>query len=181
VLARAHDHQPRQGEHLYTCHLISQFYATPLSLSHPTPKLQVALFDNDFTIDQDQLHSSYTYQEYIMAMVGFGAPASIIAVVQITTQIAQVCGGYLSEVRHARENIQRLREKTETLNKIVEQLYLKVKDAGLDIVPNLHSVLQRMETCKSELKILKDKLAPGKPMKLFERRALKWPFSSKET
>jgi len=114
-------------------------------------------------------------------MAGLGEAASIIAVVQITAQIAQICGGYLSEVRRAREDIQRLREKTETLNKIVEQLCLKVKDAGPDTVPNLHSVLQRIETCKSELEMLKDKLAPGKPMKLFGRRALKWPFSSNET
>src|SRR5271154_6529521 len=52
----------RQGEHLYPCHVIGQFYTAPLSLSRPTPEVQVVLFDDDFSCLQVTLAESTLWQ-----------------------------------------------------------------------------------------------------------------------
>jgi len=42
-------------------------------------------------------------------MAGIGEAASIIGVIQVTAQVVKLCGGYLSEVNDARQDIERLR------------------------------------------------------------------------
>lgn len=52
-------------------------------------------------------------------MTGIGDAASIIAVIQIATQVFNLCQTYFSEVRGARSEIKRLRDEVMSLHDIL--------------------------------------------------------------
>lgn len=116
-------------------------------------------------------------------MAGIGEAASIIAVVQITAQVASLCGGYLSEVNDAQKDIQRLYLRITSLQGVlekVEQMVAGSKSAKLPVSDSVHHSLKQ---CLTNLEDLKAKLDPGKRQKAMKRiglRALKWPFTRKE-
>ena len=57
-------------------------------------------------------------------MEGLGAAASVIAVVQVAAEVAKLCGGYLHDVQHARQDIDRMRVKALALHDVLERLNL---------------------------------------------------------
>jgi Fungal N-terminal domain of STAND proteins len=116
-------------------------------------------------------------------MAGIGEAASVIAVIQITTQVVKLCGGYLSEVNDARQDIERLRSKALALQGVLERAQRIVEDSKFDRLPVLNSVLESLRQCVSDLQLLQTKLdlgKRGKIMKSFGLRALKWPFTKME-
>src|SRR5271168_928938 len=115
-------------------------------------------------------------------MAGIGEAASIIAVVQITAQIGQLCGGYLSEVKDARKDIERLHSKILMLHDVLEKS-VKIVEGSTARLPVSKSVLESLKRCEGDLENLKKKLDPGKRQKAMKRiglRALKWPFTKNE-
>jgi hypothetical protein len=116
-------------------------------------------------------------------MAGIGEAASIIAVIQIIAQVVKLCGGYLSEVNDARQDIEQLRSKALALRGVLEHAQRIVKDTKSGKLPVSNSVLESLKQCTSDLQLLQTKLDPGKRgtvMKRFGLRALKWPFTRME-
>jgi hypothetical protein len=116
-------------------------------------------------------------------MAGIGEAANIIAVIQITAQVVKLCGGYLSEVNDARQDIEQLRSKALALRGVLEHAQRIVKDPKSGKLPVSNSVLESLKQCLSDLQLLQTKLDPGKRgkvMKRFGLRALKWPFTRVE-
>ena len=116
-------------------------------------------------------------------MAGIGEAASIIAVVQITAQVASLCGGYLSGVHDAQKDIQRLYLRITSLQGVLEKMEQMVADSKSAKLPVSDSVYQSLMQCLTDLESLKTKLDPGERQKAMQRiglRALKWPFTKKE-
>jgi hypothetical protein len=116
-------------------------------------------------------------------MTGIGEAASIIAVVQITAQISKLCGGYLSEVKNARKDVERLQSKISSLHGVLEKIEHMLKGSKSARLAISTSVLESLKRCVTDLEELKAKLDAGKkekPMSLFGLRSLKWPFTRKE-
>jgi hypothetical protein len=116
-------------------------------------------------------------------MAGIGEAASIVAVVQITAQISKLCGGYLSEVKSAPKEVERLQSKISSLHSVlekIEQMLMGSKSARLTMST---SVLESLKRCVIDLEELKAKLDAGrrkKPMSRVGLRSLRWPFTRKE-
>lgn len=103
-------------------------------------------------------------------MDGLSTAASVIAVIQIAAEVANLCGGYIQGVKHARRDIEQMKAKAEALRNVLERLK-NAPESNIDKVA--------IQQCFYNLKHLKEKLGPKKnpPFRVW---ALKWPFSSKE-
>lgn len=117
-------------------------------------------------------------------MAGIGEAASIIAVVQITAQVVKLCGGYLSDVSDARQDVQQMHARASALHNVLEQAQRLIGDStNPNRLPVSASVLGSLNSCMSELQVLQTKLNPGnkkKGMRYLGLRALKWPFTKTE-
>ena len=119
-------------------------------------------------------------------MDGLSAAASVIAVIQISGRVFDLCRTYYLEVRDAREDIKRLRDEVTTLQDVltnVADLAEAPGSAKLSILGLLNQPDGPLQQCGTELQVLATKLELGQgkdKMKQFGLRALKWPFSSKD-
>lgn len=107
-------------------------------------------------------------------MEGIAGAASILTVLQITAGIIKLCGSYIREVRHAPEDVERLRSKVSALQAVLMRLQklppseinmTAVRDCGEYLSP----VIKKLEPKKRHVR-----------MKRIGLTALKWPFTSKE-
>lgn len=101
---------------------------------------------------------------------GIGEAASIIALVQITEEIVKICGAYLSDVRHAQRDIERILEKASDLKDVLVRLRQK-RSSSVDAV--------RVQQCYNDVVMLQKKIGPSvrrTTMKKMGLRALKWPL-----
>lgn len=115
-----------------------------------------------------------------MEMAGIGEAASVIAVIQITGQVAALCGGYLSKVKSAQADIEHVLEKTLTLQNVLQKIGEILEGPKADQLLISTSVSAAMRSCLSDLKDVEAKLSPGerqKAMSRFGLRALKWPIT----
>jgi hypothetical protein len=115
-------------------------------------------------------------------MDGLSAAASVIAVVQISGQVFDLCRTYYSEVRDARTDIQRLCDEVTSLQNVLTNV-THLTSAKLPILDFLNQPNGPVQQCLTELITLAAKLNPGQEkdkMRQFGLRALKWPFSSKD-
>jgi hypothetical protein len=120
-------------------------------------------------------------------MDGLSNAASIIAVIQLTGNIATICGGYIGAVKNAEKDIKSLQKTVEDFMVVLNGLsdLLKGLDGGkLSTSRKLDSPISE---CLSELKALEERLRPREKWKimrvlgrLLRLRALKWPLESKE-
>ncbi|KAL8940747.1 MAG: hypothetical protein Q9211_002128 [Gyalolechia sp. 1 TL-2023] len=100
--------------------------------------------------------------------------ASIIAVVEVTAKIGELCGTHIREVRHAPDDIERLRSKVVALHAVLMRLH-KLPPSEIDA--------SAVQNCNKYLDSLLKRLEPKKQHSSMRRmglRALKWPFTSKE-
>ena len=107
-------------------------------------------------------------------MEPLSAAASVIAVIQITEQVGKLCHDYIREVRHAREEIERLRPKVSALHDVLTEL----NDA-----PCSNINMEAVHGCSKTLDFIKSKLEPKDKSvgrKYINTEALKWPFKKKE-
>lgn len=116
-------------------------------------------------------------------MDGLSAAASVIAVIQISSQVFDLCRTYYIRVKNARHDIQRLREDITSL----QDLLISILDLAENEAPAL-SILNtivrdggQLQQCAVELTGLVAKLEPedGKLRQLVFK-AVKWPLSCKE-
>jgi hypothetical protein len=113
-------------------------------------------------------------------MEALGSVSSIIAVVQIAGSVAKLCGGYIADVKDARQDIKRLQQKAATLRDVLQRM-VKVNDRTNSKPRNLSDdVLKSVDQCSQDLGRLQEKLQPKTRHKTMSRvgfRALKWPLS----
>ena len=113
-------------------------------------------------------------------MEALGSAGSVLAVVQIAGSIAKLCGGYISDVKDARRDIERLQAKTIILHDVLEKL-ARANDSRNPNSPSLSSNISvSVEQCSQDLRDLQKKLQPKtrhKTMSKIGVRALKWPLS----
>ena len=119
-------------------------------------------------------------------MDGLSAAASILAVVQISGKIYDLCRAYYLEARDARDDIRRLRAEVTSLQDVLTNVADLAEAPGSDGLSVLH-LLDRpdgpVQQCQVELVELITKLEPGRgrnEMKKFGMRALKWLLNTKE-
>ena len=113
-------------------------------------------------------------------MEALGSVSSIIAVVQIAGSVAKLCGGYIADVKDARQDIERLQQKAATLRDVLQRM-VKANDRTNPKPRNLSDdVLKSVDQCLQDLGRLQEKLQPKTRHKTMSRvglRALKWPLS----
>jgi Fungal N-terminal domain of STAND proteins len=113
-------------------------------------------------------------------MEALGSVSSIVTVVQIAGSIAKLCGGYISDVKDARQDIERLQQKAATLHDVLQKL-MEASDVKKRKPLNLsNEVMISIKQCSQDLERLQKKLQPKTGQKTMSKvglRALKWPLS----
>jgi hypothetical protein len=121
-------------------------------------------------------------------MDGLSASASIITVIQVSGQIFSLCRDYYFTVKDAQDDIQLLLNELTALQDMLESVVEMVEVSGnskLSILEILSKPNGPLEQCSTELNSLATKLNSdagdaGEMMRRSGRRALKWPFTSKD-
>lgn len=120
-------------------------------------------------------------------MEGLAAAASVIAVVELAAKVASLCLEYASAVKNARADIERLRKHTDSLKTTVEgaqKLLQGPHGARLETSQKLCNALDDTQSQLGDIVAkLETKLHTGfkaKAMRALGRRALQWPFESKD-
>ncbi|KAJ6026350.1 NACHT and WD40 domain protein [Penicillium canescens] len=116
-------------------------------------------------------------------MEGISAAASVIGIIQLAGSIVKICGGYLQEVKHARDDIIALKRTVADLESTVEKIreYLEGRDGTTLTISS--SLVRSIANCLSDLGSLKKSVDPGKGkdfMRRFGIRAFKWPLNRTE-
>jgi hypothetical protein len=112
-------------------------------------------------------------------MDGVSAAASIVAIVETSGQVFDLCRKYYSEVRNAREDIRRLRDEVMSLQDVLTNVADLVDVPGsarLPILDRLNRPEGPIEQCRNELNGLVAKLDTEE----MRSRALMWPFNKKD-
>ena len=114
-------------------------------------------------------------------MEGLGVAASVVAVVDLSAEVAKLCIQYSLEVKDAKSDISRLYNEARNLEKVMKDVQGII--AGGANLSASEKVRDAVIDCSTQLKTLEGKLDPGKTRKAMRRlgiRALKWPFQSKQ-
>ena len=108
--------------------------------------------------------------------------ASIVAVIQISQQLFDLCQTYYRGVKNSRKDIKRLRDEVTALSDILTQISDLADEPGANALATLSTMKGPLQCCNDDLSLLAERLdtGHGKEMKQFGLRALKWPFSTKE-
>ena len=117
-------------------------------------------------------------------MDGLSGAASVIAVIDISAKIFELCQTYVSAVKEARKDIQRLRDAVTSLQDVMTD----VRDLAEDPSSSIRSAFSHLsqhngpvQQCERDLRGLEAQLDLGEgEMRRFGLRALKWSFSSKD-
>ncbi|KAL4860467.1 hypothetical protein BDV12DRAFT_205020 [Aspergillus spectabilis] len=111
-------------------------------------------------------------------MDGLSSAASVIAVIQLTGSLVKLCGGYIREVKDAREEILTLQRAITGLEGILQALQKFLQGTG-NALPTSSRLVSDIADCLSDLQALEARLDPGKGTRLMRKmglRALKWPL-----
>ena len=109
--------------------------------------------------------------------------ASVIAVVQLSGQIIKICHGYISEVKSARADINRLVVEVQSFQEMLQSLRTKIEGPDGTKLMSTRTVLESIERSQHDLKALQAKLETKRDrrsMRRFGVRVLKWPLESSE-
>jgi hypothetical protein len=117
-------------------------------------------------------------------MDGISSASSIIAVIQLTGSIVKLCGGYIQEVKDAREDIASLQRTVGGLEDVLRKLK-ELLDGPHRITMHTSSPLvpSNISDCLSSLGALERKIDIGngkRVMRKFGIRAFKWPLEREE-
>ncbi|KAF2676795.1 hypothetical protein K458DRAFT_179878, partial [Lentithecium fluviatile CBS 122367] len=119
-------------------------------------------------------------------MDGLSGAASVIAVIDISAKVASLCYQYITKVKDAKEDIQRLGDTVTDTKNVLEKLQRLLHKHGKSQLSTTNTLLA-LQGCSKELEKLEAKLKAkleryGRRtvMQGFGLRALKWPLTSKE-
>ncbi|KAL4958631.1 uncharacterized protein BDV14DRAFT_186338 [Aspergillus stella-maris] len=116
-------------------------------------------------------------------MDGLSSAASVIAVIQLTGSLVELCGGYIQQVKHARDEILTLQRAIVGLQGTLQDLQSLVQTNNGNTLPTSSRLVGNITDCLSDLRGLETRLDPGKRKKLMRKvgwRALKWPLKRTE-
>ena len=114
-------------------------------------------------------------------MDGLSAAASVIAVIDISARVASLCSQYISAVKNAKEDIQRLQKAVKTIRNILDATKEQLEGPNKTRLSTTHGLTESVQECGVLLEELEIQLRPSKTHKVASRlgwRALKWPFKS---
>jgi hypothetical protein len=110
--------------------------------------------------------------------------ASVIAVIQVTGSIVQICRKYLNNVNNATRDIQRLQEKIVVLAQVLQSLNELIhRSNGKRLTTTMQNLIDNIAKCSSTLTNLKEKIDPKttqRGMRKWGLRAFKWPLGRSE-
>lgn len=109
--------------------------------------------------------------------------ASVIAVIQLTGGIVQICGKYLKDVKNATQDIQRFEEKIAALAQVLQSLNGLISGSDGKKLTVTQDLVDNIAKCSSALTNLKEKINPEttqRRMRKWGLRALKWPLARPE-
>ncbi|KAI2791664.1 hypothetical protein POX_c04530 [Penicillium oxalicum] len=112
-------------------------------------------------------------------MDALSSAASVIAVIQLTGSIVKLCGGYIQEVKAARDEIITLQQAIAGLQGTLQDLHKLLQSNDGMALPTSSRLVSNIADCLADLRALEAKLDPGKGKKLMRKvglRALKWPL-----
>lgn len=116
-------------------------------------------------------------------MDGLSSAASVIAVIQLTKSLVKLCGGYIQEVKNARDEIFALQQVIEGLQGTLQDLQKFLQSNDRKALPTSSRLVSNITDCLSDLRALEARLDPRKAKKLMRRvglQALKWPLKRTE-
>lgn len=116
-------------------------------------------------------------------MDGLSSAASVIAVIQLTATLVKICGGYIQEVKDARDDIITLQRAITSLQRVLQDLQRFLQSNNDKVLPTSSRLDSNIAECLSDLQALEVQIDPGRGMKLMRRvgfRALKWPLKRTE-
>ncbi|KAJ6142464.1 hypothetical protein N7471_001917 [Penicillium samsonianum] len=109
--------------------------------------------------------------------------ASVIAVIQLTGVILQICEKYLNNVKSAKQDIQRFQEKVAALSQVLHSLDELIRGSDGNKLTATQDLVDNIAKCSSALTNLKERINPEttqKQMRKWGLRALKWPLARSE-
>ena len=109
--------------------------------------------------------------------------ASVVAIVQLSTQVLHLCREYYSDVKNARLDIERLDLEIRTFQDVVQKLQTNAEGLDASKLFATTTTMESVRQCSYDLKGLKSRLEIGKHQRRMKRlglRALRWPFTSTE-
>lgn len=115
--------------------------------------------------------------------MAFSLAASILTIIELSTKVISKCFEYSRAVKHATDDIERVREEITNLGAVVKKLHALLRNphgARLHTSQELHNAL---ESAQAQLRSLHDKLTLGRSREAVIKiglRSLRWPFESKE-
>ncbi|KAJ5151368.1 uncharacterized protein N7482_010620 [Penicillium canariense] len=109
--------------------------------------------------------------------------ASVIAVIQLTGSIVQICGQYLNNVKNARRDIQRFQEQVAALANVLQSLDELTRGSNGKQLTATQGLIDNIAECSLALTSLKEKIDPQvtqRRMRTWGLRAFKWPLTRLE-
>ena len=116
-------------------------------------------------------------------MEGLGVAASVIAVVELSAKVASLCLQYSKDVKHAKDDIIRLRKQVIDLENVSASVTGLLDGPNGPKLKSSQHLRAAMLECRSQLERLHEKLSPKKSRQAMSRlgfRSLQWPFQSKD-
>ncbi|RJE26741.1 NACHT domain protein, partial [Aspergillus sclerotialis] len=116
-------------------------------------------------------------------MDAVSSAASVIAIIQLTGSLVKLCGSYIREVKHARDEILTLQRAITGLQRTLKDLQKNLQSDNGKSLPTSSRLAKDIPNCLSDLQELEVKLDPGMGKNLMRKvglRALKWPLKRTE-
>jgi len=116
-------------------------------------------------------------------MEGLGVAANVIAVIDLSAQVALLCFQYLTAVKDAKKDIERLQAEVSKIGDILREVQRLLHGPDGARLSASQQLCNSLKDCFLQLEKLEDQLAPGKARKAmshFGLRALRWPFKTKD-
>ena len=112
-----------------------------------------------------------------------GPVAGIIGIIQLAKKVTSSCYEYLIAVKNAEKDIERLRNETESLKEIFENVNKRSTQKDVATLLSSPAMLRSLKDCSTQLSRVIDKLQPRKGTRLVNKlklRELKWPLETQE-
>ena len=97
-------------------------------------------------------------------MEALGAAASVLTIIEVAKQVYSSCQNYILDVKHARQEIQRLSAEVLALSDVLERVEELLKSSSAAKLPTLR-LLQKpdgaFQQCEHQLKDILGKLEPA--------------------
>jgi hypothetical protein len=91
-------------------------------------------------------------------MDGLSSAASVIAVIQLTESLVELCGGYIQKVKDARDKILNLQQAITGLHGTLQDLQSLIESKEGKALPTSSQLRGNLTDCLSDLRALEARL-----------------------